>query len=230
MQPNRPLQLPGVARNGFKKVRKVGVRAVPAVERRVVRRREGNMRSVALPLLISFWSQAALGHSIGVFANPQGTDCNLIIPYPGGPVTAYVVGTIDGSEALGASSVTFRIGLPEGWAGGLLAVDPGASGIWGSPFVEGIDLTYQDCVTGSRVLLTVAIAPTTVVDNASLVILPATNPFGGQPCACPLFWSCNDGSGGHCLCVEPLRATINGAPCAVGIQNWSWGRVKGIFK
>jgi hypothetical protein len=188
------------------------------------------MRLVALPLLISFWSQAALGHSIGVFANPQGTDCNLVIPYPGGRVTAYVVGTIDGSEPLGVSSATFRIGgLPEGWQGGVLAVDPDASGMWGNPFVEGIDLTYHDCVTGSRVLLTVAIAPTTVVNNATLVILQGI-PYSNPPQLCPLFCSCNDGSGGVCLCAEPLRATINGAPCAVGIQNSSWGRVKGIFK
>jgi len=187
------------------------------------------MRRVALPLLISFWSQVALAHSIGVFANPQGTDCNLVIAYPGGPVTAYIVGTIDGSEPLGVSSATFRMGLPEGWIGSLLAVDPGVSGAYGNLFGEGIDLTW-DCVTGRRVLLTVAITPTTVVDNASLVVLPATN--FGNPCGepCPLFWSCNDGSGGYCLCPEPLRATINGAPCAVGIQSSSWGRVKGTFK
>ena len=186
------------------------------------------MRRVALPLLISFWSQAALGPALGVFANPQGTDCNLVIPYPGGTVTAYVVGTIDGSEPLGVSSANFRIGLPEGWAGGVLAVDPGAAGIWGNPFVGGIDLTYNHCVTGSRVLLTVVIAPTTVVDDASVVILPATDPFLGNPCGepCPLFWSCNDGSGGYCHCAEPLRATINGAPCSVGVQNSSWGRVR----
>ena len=53
------------------------------------------MKQVILISLVALWPRIVAGHSVGVFADQFGTDCNLVIPYPGSSVTAHVVGTID---------------------------------------------------------------------------------------------------------------------------------------
>ena len=51
------------------------------------------------------------GQTLGLFADSLGTDCNIEVPFPGGPVAAYVVGTLENNEDHGAVGAAFRIEL-----------------------------------------------------------------------------------------------------------------------
>src|SRR5262245_23499680 len=111
------------------------------------------MKHLIALLALALMPHAALAHSIGVFADPLGTDCNLVIPYPGGPVTAYVVRTIDPTATLGANAGPLRIeGLPPGWTAAVTA-GPDINFISGNPFADGVSFSYPHCVAGTRVIL-----------------------------------------------------------------------------
>ena len=196
------------------------------------------MKHLAWILVAALLPSAALAHSLGVFADPLGTDCNLVIPYPGGSVTAYVVGAIDATATLGVQGEVFRIGgLPQGWTASVVASGPDINLVFGDPFVEGASIGYSHCVTGTRVVLVLSITPSSSVENVSLAILPHTNPqarwcgFEGQVCTepCPIFCACN-GLGEDCRCVDSLPATINGRGCFVGTEARTWGRLKVTYR
>ena len=196
------------------------------------------MRLLVLALVVALWPQTGFGLSIGLFADPQGMDCNLVVPYPGGSITAYVVGTDEGAPH-GVAGAAFRIGgLPDGWSG--VVSEPGADVIVviGNPFAEGVELAYPESVTGRRVLFTVSITPNSSVQSVSLLPLPHTDATVQQSCGfegiacsepCPHFCAFN-GWGYDCLCAEPLPSTINGAPCVVGVRHSTWGGLKQIYR
>jgi hypothetical protein len=188
-------------------------------------------------LVVVLLPHVASGHRVGIFADSQGTDCNIVVPYPGGAVVAYVVGTIDATATLGVGAAAFRIaGLPAGWTASA-APGPGVALVLGNPFEEGAFVAYPNCVTGSRVLVTLSITPSSAVSNGSLTILPHTNPqaqqcgFEGSRCddPCSQFCACND-LGFDCQCAAPLPATINGGPCLVSAAGRTWGGVKATYR
>lgn len=196
------------------------------------------MKWFILTLAVALWSSAAHGHSIGVFADPLGTDCNLVIPYPGGPVTVYVVGTIDETAVWGVIGGGFRIGgLPQGWTGSVSAYGPGVNIALGNPFAEdGVLFAYPNNVSGHRVFLVLSITPSSPVEGVGLVILPHADlylpcGFEGYDCPepCPFFCAFN-GLGYNCHCAESLSTTINGLPCTVATTNSTWGGVKCVYK
>jgi hypothetical protein len=196
------------------------------------------MKHLAWILVAGLLPNAAFAHSLGVFADPLGTNCNLVIPYPGGSVTAYVVGTIDPSAVFGIGFGSFRIeGLPGGWIGSVVASGPDVNLVLGHPFAEGAAFAYPTCVGGTRVVLVLSITPSSSVENVSLAILPHSDPvyrgcgFEGQFCTapCPMFCACN-GLGYDCRCVDSLPATINGRGCFVGTEARTWGRLKVTYR
>src|SRR5262249_45151991 len=136
------------------------------------------MKYSILVLVLVLAPYAALAHSIGVFADPLGADCNLVVPYPGGSVPAYVVGTIAEPAVLGAQAASCRIGgLPAGWTASVVAPGPDVNLVLGNPFAEGAAVGYCCCVRGTRVVLVVSITPSSSVENVSLVVLPHTDPL-----------------------------------------------------
>lgn len=196
------------------------------------------MKNLLLALIVALVPVQVFGLAIGVFADPAGTDCNLAIPYPGGPITAYVVATIDGEAPDGVVAASFRIaGLPAGWTASISSVDPAANLALGQPFVDGAILAYPGSVSGDRVLMTISIHPSGLVQNGALVILPHADMFAqrcgfeGIPCGapCPRFCSFN-GFGLDCLCAEPRGSTINGNPCVVSTRGAAWSRIKELYR
>jgi len=193
-------------------------------------------RDFALTLALATASaSAAWSQSIGVFADPQASDCNLVIPYPGPPVTAYVIGTIDG-EVEWYITWKFRItGMPEGWGVEAIA-DPASNVHIGDVFGSGIAMSYPECQPHAPpVLLTLVITPTSAVQNAAVEIVHHVDTLscgldGGQ-CywTCPGFCGC-EGIESHCHCVTAWHSTINGTPCVTGAQSRAWSGVKALFR
>ena len=182
----------------------------------------------------------ASGQTIGVYSDALGTNCNLTIPYPGGAVTAYVVATTNGSVANGLTGTTFRVsGLPSGWTATVIATDPDANVVIGDVFADGVAVGYPVCTTttaGRRVLLTLSITPSSLVENVSLTVLPH-QPFwacgfetsGCIEGPCPNLCGCGD-MPIPCWCVEGVPTTINGPPCVVATQRETWERVKSLYR
>ncbi len=184
-------------------------------------------------------TSTASGQSIGVYADPLGTNCNLTIPYPGGAVIAYVVGTIDGSAADGVMAAAFRVsGLPSGWTSTIVAYDHDATVAMGDVFREGVAISYPQCTTTPtrRVLLTLSIVPSSAVENVWLDVMPHAV-FGGYcgfespGCipACPNYCGC-DSMSPECYCAQGIPAVINGPSCTVATTKDFWGRVKRLYR
>lgn len=128
------------------------------------------MKNLVFALAVALCPRMAFCLSIGVSADPAGTDCNLVIPFPGAAV-AYVVGSIDGGTPNGVEGTSFRIaGLPTGWTAAVLTVDPAASLLVGDPFGDGVAMAYPGSVTGNRVLFTLLIQSASPVSSGALVI------------------------------------------------------------
>ncbi len=197
------------------------------------------MKHVILGLMVVLWSSAVLGHGIGVFADSAGTDCNLVIPYPGGAATAYVVGTVDSDGPTCVGSCSFKIqGLPEGWSASVSALGSTVSSVTGNVFGDGIRMFFPDsCYIPTRILLVLSITPSSAVEGATVAIAPHTDPAMrlcgwdspscGEPC--PLF-CVYDWFGYDCLCANHRLTTINGPPCVTHTPHSTWGEVKSIYR
>jgi hypothetical protein len=193
-------------------------------------------RIVAILLILAMSASTASAQSIGVYADPLGTDCNLVIPYPGPPVALYVVGNLDGIWTEGVTSAKFRIaGLPAGW-GTSITPDPSSNVVLGSLFGDGVAIAYPICFdTSPVVLFTVVVTPTSDAQNVNLSVetslqFPNCGLDGGN-CGlpCPMFCGCI-GFDTPCLCAETPVARINGPHCVVALEPNAWGRVKNLYR
>ena len=194
------------------------------------------MRVLALSVLLALWISAPQAQTIGLFADPLGTDCNLQIPFPGSPVAVYAVATLAGPAADGVSGASFRIeGLPAGWTA-VVAPGPNVTFMNGDPFSAGALISLDGCVSSQPLVLwTALITPTSYVENTELtVVAHATYPpmcSIENPCSqsCPFFCDC-DVWGGNCICAETLPSHINGDPCVVAVPQHRWGQVKQVYR
>jgi hypothetical protein len=190
-------------------------------------------------LLASLLLSASLSgaQTIGVFSDSAGTDCSLSIPYPGPPVTTYVIGTLEGDSAAGIILAAFGIdGLPAGWIATVTDVDPDATVTVGNVFEQGIQLAYPTCTSGRRTLLRLSILPTSAAENVTLHIVPhaqyAGCGFEGRACSvepCANFCGCGD-IAIDCYCAQEVPGVINGPPCVVATAAETWGRVKRWYR
>ena len=197
------------------------------------------MKHLALGLMVVLWSSAVLGHGIGVFADSAGTDCNLVIPYPGGSVTAYIVGTVDADASTCVGACSFKIqGLPEGWTASVSALGSNVSSAIGNVFADGIRMFFPDsCYIRTRTLLVLSITPSSAVEDASVALAPHTDPamrlcgWDSRSCGepCPLFCVYN-WFGYDCRCADHRLTTINGPPCVTGVRQSTWGELKKIYR
>lgn len=197
------------------------------------------MRRIAMFLAaLVLGVSSAAAQTVGLFADPAGTDCSLEIPFPGNAVTAYLIVTIDGPATDGVLFGGFRIdGLPDGWSVTVESIDPEAV-VGGDLFVEGIAFAYPDCATGRRILQTLSIQPTSAVENVTLAAAPhALAPgcgFEGGRCTedftpCPNLCGCGE-LWFPCFCLTPVPSTINGGPCVVSTEASTWGWVKHLYR
>ena len=191
-----------------------------------------SMKLIAALLVI--WACQAWGASIGLFADPGCSSCNLDIPAPPGVGTLYisVVSASISPPACGVTGAEFRVaGLPTGWVA-WSTPSPLASLALGDPFSPGgAYLALNSTQTSDCVLLyTVVLWPASAGEEAVLRVLahnPPSNPFLGT---CPAL------SGGDCptgwaACVAGGTLYVNSSTtCTVGVEPSTWSRVKVLYE
>jgi len=177
--------------------------------------------------------------TLALWADSLETNCNIVAPYPGGPVTAYIIGTMSNGADGCALSGSFRIdGLPSGWSASIVSIEPPPNLVLGDPFdVTGVYITYPGCVINRRFVMQISITPGSAETNVAIVPVPHTDfstaicGFEGLNCipGCANFCTDN-GFGYDCNCFEPRGTTINGAACFVAVAESAWGEVKTRYR
>jgi len=179
----------------------------------------------------SLWAKGAPAMSIGVFADSLGTDCSLSIPFPGEPVTLFVVASLQGFEDDGVVNESFRIsGVPANWTRDVI-VAPGAY-LVGDVFGAGGCLLYANCIVNTPlVLMKLRISPTSSVQQGTTVSVTAISEeaecflWSCGPCA--RFGGCSQPA--HCYCASEIASRINGA-CSVAVTSDTWSVMKVLFR
>lgn len=191
------------------------------------------VRILLLSVCVASWSCAARSVTIGVFADSTGADCRLRIPFPGNPVTVFVVaGSLDDLAPDGFVSSVFRIaGLPPGWSAQVLST-PGAAFAVGDALGSGVAIGYSTCIVGpSHVLMELAITPASSVQDVPLAIVPHDEDdgtcFNNRCGPCPRFCGCDFLPA--CYCADGIVSRING-PCEVVVEPESWSGWKSLFR
>jgi hypothetical protein len=176
-------------------------------------------------LLALAGAQAVWGASIGLFADPDCSSCNLTIP-PGETRTLYIK-VLAGS--LTWQGAEFRItGLPEGWTA-ISTPNPAANLVLGDPFGNRANIAFDEVFTGDCTLLyTTEITATSTEDNVVLQVAAGDPPSSHEndfPLLVP--------GDVPCYCVyraDPGVLFINSVTeCTVAIQPSTWSRVKQLY-
>jgi len=179
----------------------------------------------------NLWANGAPAMSIGVFADSLGTDCSLIIPFPGEPTTLFVVASLQGLGDDGVVNGSFRIsGVPAEWTRDVI-ITPGAQ-LVGDVFGAGGCFLYANCtVSTPLVLMKLRISPTSPVQQGTTVSVTANS----QEAECFL-WTCGPCArfGGcselhNCYCATEIESRINGA-CSVAVTTDTWSVLKVLFR
>jgi hypothetical protein len=188
-------------------------------------------RHVAAILLCVSIARTAHGASIGLFADPDYTSCNLDIPAPPGYSNLYVV-ALDCANIVGVcpgfTGAAFRIeGLPTGW---LTTVVP-AAGVHavGSLFGSGGGLFFDESQSSDRILLcTVVVFPASPGASAVLRVT-VTAPPSRPDYPCPLAYV-GDCPGPIFTCVEGGTLFVNSeVACTVATVPSTWTIMKRLF-
>lgn len=139
------------------------------------------MKAILLFLAATLCAAPSSAQTLGVWADSLETDCNIIAPYPGDPVTAYIIGTMTNEEGQCAIGGAFRIdGLPAGWTTDIVSVTPEPILLLGDPFGDpGVHLGFPGCVPDLHFVMTVSITPTSAVSNVTLLPVPHAEAIEG---------------------------------------------------
>ena len=180
---------------------------------------------IAFVAVASLWGKGAPAMSIGVFADSLGTDCRLVIPFPGDPVTLFVVAKLEGLEGDGVVDASFRItGFPDDWTREVIATPGGI--LIGEVFGAGAYVVYSNCIVNTPlVLMKLRLSPTSSVQQGLTVSVTANREDAGlcflNPCGpCAKFCGC-DGLPA-CYCAAAIVSRINSScSVAVGEDTWS---------
>jgi hypothetical protein len=188
-------------------------------------------------LTICAFADTVCAQTIGVFADSNGTDCNLRMTTTGVPVRAYVVITVSPrQDDDGFVAAWFRIqGFPTEWQSMLVAT-PRANIVLGDAFGDGMIIARSYCERATRYVLAVfELLPTTVVDHHPLSVLPH-EPFSGcglegSNCGspCPHVCGCTTFAR-RCECLKSIPTYINGDPCLVRVQSTDWSSHKTLYR
>jgi hypothetical protein len=177
-------------------------------------------------------SAAAAPTSIGVFFNPDATDCDASV-VPNWPVNLYVSAVL-GTDAAGPgiTGATFRV---DGLAGIVRSVTPNPAAFvsLGDPATPyGCDIAFPACMTGEgqqRVVLLYTIEcfssqpipPRTVSVQRTSRACDACCRFAPCVTLCDAVYTYVYVPGGQAL--------INNGSCTVAVQAATWSAVKSLF-
>ena len=178
------------------------------------------------------WVPGACCQSIGIYADSSGTDSSLQIPYPGPPVTIFVVANPEGIQHDGITTASFRIaGLPDGWSA-QATPSPVVTVAIGDVFDDGVQMAWSYCIIEPVVLMRVSVTSATSFQDATIELETHRSEDGNcffLTCGpCVKFCGC-DGIP-RCYCPETVPACINGDGCALTIDARTWTVMKALFK
>jgi hypothetical protein len=200
--------------------------------------------SVAM-VAMAFGSAGAVAPgSIGIYADLQGTSCNITAPlYVSTDFYILAMPDVPGTF-VGVNGEEFRvIGLPA--TAGIITVTPNplANVILGSPLdqggaePQGVNIAWPNCqlIDGNGIVLlyTISIFVTAAENAANLELeltkrRPSTNE---QNNPCPLINNCNFPFY-TAVCIVAAKAFLNHTSpgdCVVAVQQKTWGEVKSLY-
>lgn len=177
----------------------------------------------------------ASGSSIGVFFDPDATDCDISVA----PLSTFnvYVSAILGADAAGAgiSGAEFRVDGLTQWVTAV-APNPAASLSLGDPTAGWCAIAFPTCMGGEESRGAVLLYTITCLTTFPVSPVTATVMHHALPCdSCfPCRWA-------PCvtLCDDPVfttvlvsggQALINNGACTVGVQPSAWGRVKSLYR
>jgi hypothetical protein len=182
---------------------------------------------VAIALLLV--SARAEGASIGLFASPDCSSCNLNLAGSSGVLYICASGPSSYPGPAGLIGAEFRVdGLPPGWTAQSTRAPASTLSI-GDPFGNGTNIAFPSWQSGPCTLLfSVAVVTPQVGASATLQVErhnTPSNPFY----SCP--WLMYDD-------FEPVRVCVPGGalfvnletPCMVGLQPAAWSRIKTLYQ
>jgi hypothetical protein len=194
---------------------------------------------------VVYMTHPAGAQLIGVYQDSLASTCNLEVPFPGPPVSAYVVFTPGGNvDSIGGARLRVD-GLPSGWSA-TVSPNPNASLAGGDLFGFGGQILFAECQSGAVVLWYVTFHPTSLVSNHELrvryhLIQPVDAGGGGS--VCPMVFPCLPATPGAvlpdalALLNSPVicQARLGGrCPLASDVPPYpptcSWGLVKSVYR
>jgi hypothetical protein len=179
-------------------------------------------RTILFALIIYCADSSAIGQEVGIFADPDGTNCTLTAT-PGEWAQGYLV--VKG--VAGVQGVELSIeGLPAAWQG-LVDFCGGCTVVLPDVFGSGSGYAWPDC--RSRTIVPVLILATTLESEVVLTVAPSKlriEPYLGCPvvalCDSPVFTR---------VCVAGLSTPVNGSEgCPVAVESLAWSVVKGLYR
>jgi hypothetical protein len=185
-----------------------------------------------LVAVLAFGVGSASAQSIGIFADPGSSSCNI----SGASVITFYVNVI-GAGALSPAGVTgaeFRLDVPWGpadAAGVFETPNPAATVNVGSSILTGKNIAFPSCQGGPSIGLytvTVLVANPLAFDDIVVSILEHSSPSNAN-FVCPVVNQC-DAPAFTAVCVPGGQAFINGqGDCTVAVQEKTWSEVKNLF-
>ena len=191
-------------------------------------------RFVLCALVTGSMASASWSASIGLFATPDYSSCNLTI-HPGGTGTFYVV-AMDATGPIlcgpGLGGVHLRIaGLPAGWTAAA-EPSPASTSSAGDPFGVYSALGFDPPQMGDLILLYTVTLARDGSDSSALLQVTVTNDAIGDSYGCPL-----RSGPGDCLadfdvaCVDGGTLYVNmPGDCVVAVQTGTWSLVKRLYE
>jgi hypothetical protein len=190
--------------------------------------------SLAFAMSMLAGSAPARAASIGVFADPQCTDCDLDIALPPGIDTLYVtLSTLGLPWYMGQDqiSVHFKLEVPVGWyATATLTSNPGF--VIGDPLgPDGVSLFFWGGFLAGECIPLYSLAVVPAMPGQPGEVRVAANDYQHPWCqvvSCPKV--SYDVFEIHCQCVDGGSTFINATgACTVAVQPASWSQIKRLY-
>jgi hypothetical protein len=135
------------------------------------------MRTALLGLAALLVASQGVAGSIGVYADPGATRCNLSIAQ-GQSAVVHVVGRTSSSDPFGGDVNAGEcriVGVPPSWLATAIA-DPALTAVFGDPLGDGAVFAWGVVRAGVIPIFTIALTATTEVQNLEFQVTRHVNP------------------------------------------------------
>ena len=191
------------------------------------------MRTALLALAALLVASQGVAGSIGIYADPGATQCNLSIAQ-GQSAVVYVVGRTSSSDPFGGyvnEGECRIVGVPPTWLATAIA-DPALTAFFGDPLGDGAIFGLGAVRAGLIPIFTIALTATTEVQNLEFQVTRHVNPSPpfGYPTTCPWFlYVCGEACDITGTCVDGVSLVVNGA-CTTSVEGTTWSRMRGLYR